>query len=267
MNAKIGFLGAGNIVSAILSGIEKSGKTPAGAIAIYEINKEVRAAWKDKGYIVFESIAEIVNACRYIVFAVKPQVMPSIMPEVKAAMNPEKALISVAAGLSSGWFREQTGFPCKILRCMPNTPAALGLGAMALSWESRVPDEDVSFVKSFFEGCGVVEVIPDNLMSEATPISGSMPAVIYRFASVVTEEAARMGIDEDTALRLFCQTLKGSAQMLLNSGHSAKELEEMVCSPGGTTLAMLGKMDEFGFGGCVTEGMRACVKRYKELSK
>lgn len=104
-------------------------------------------------------------------------------------------------------------------------------------------------------------------MNEVVALNGSAPGYFYHMANVIVEEAVKMGFDKITAMRLFAQTMKGSAETLLNSGMSGELLESKLRLPGGTTLAALDKMDELGFDTCLQEGVKACVNRCKELSQ
>ena len=267
MCATIGCIGAGNITRAILAGVEKSGLYPAGHIGIFDISEKVRADFAANGYTAYNSIEDLVADSSVVVIAVTPQVVGSIAPQIKKAFSPEKVFLSVAAGISNQWYRERLGENCKVVRCMPTLTAQAGLGAFAVARADTLSDNDCREVDRFLSCCGLVEQIPESLMCEVVPINGSAPAYFYHMTRVVVEEAGRMGLDKNTALRLFAQTMKGSAEMLLNSGLSAEELEEKLRLAGGTTVAALDKMEELGFDRCLREGLKACVDRCVELGK
>ena len=261
------FIGAGNIVKAILSGVEKSGLYSPNQIGIFDVSQKVRDDFMENGYTIFESIEDLVNGAPVIVVAVTPQIISSIIHQIKNTLSAKTVLLSVAAGISNAWYQERLGENCKVIRCMPTQTAQAGLGACAVSRADTVSDDDFKEVNHFLSSCGIVEEIPESLMCEVVPINGSAPAYFYHIARVVVEEAVHMGLDESTALRLFSQTMKGSAEMLLNSGMSPEMLEDKLRLPGGTTLAALDKMDELGFDSCLKEGIKACVARCKEFAK
>ena len=267
MSTTVRCIGAGNIVKAILSGVERSGVYSPEEMAIFDISPAVREEFKRRGYTAFESIGELVKGVPIVLVAVTPQVISSIIQEVKEALSPETVLLSVVAGMSTDWYRERLGDKCKVVRCMPTLTAQAGMGAFAISRAPAVSGGDFEEVNRFLSSCGIVEEIPETLMCEVVPINGSAPAYFYHMARVAVEEAVHMGFDEKTALRLFAQTMKGSAEMLLNSGMSAETLENKLRLPGGTTLAALDKMDELGFDTCLKEGIKACVDRCRELGQ
>ena len=267
MNPTVRFIGAGNIVKAMLEGVEKSGDYAAKEIGIFDVSQQVREQYKKAGYIVFESIEELVKDAPVVVIAVTPQVIGLIIDQIKSVFSERSVLISLAAGISNEWYQQRLGKTAKVVRCMPTLPAQVGLGAFAVSSTDTVTEMDFHEVEKFLTSCGIVEAIPESLMCEVVPINGSAPAYFYHMAKVIVAEGVKMGLDQNTALRLFAQTMKGSAEMLLNSGMSAEELEGKLRLPGGTTIAALEKMDQQGFDTCLIEGVKACVARCRELAE
>lgn len=267
MSAEFRFVGAGNIVRAILAGVSLSGKYGNDQIGIYDISKDVRDNFAANGYETYESSAELSKGANVVVMSVTPQVIGSVMDEMQESLSEDTVILSVAAGINFAWYQERLGKDCKIIRCMPTLTAQSGMGSFAVCASDSVTDEEYKNVEDFLASAGIVEKIPEELMTEVVAINGSAPGYFYHMANVVVEEAIKMGFDEDTALRLFSQTMKGSAETLLNSGLSRQELEKRLRLPGGTTVAALEKMEELGFDRCVEEGLAACVNRCKELEK
>ena len=267
MKTSIGFIGAGNIVGAILTGVEKSGRYPAETIGIFDVSQDTCDRYAKAGYTIYPSIEALTEGSDVVVAAVTPQVMGSVAGNIKAAWKDGKVLLSVAAGISNQWYRERIAPDCKVVRCMPTLTAQASEGAFAVTPTDNLSAEEYGQVRAFLESCGIVEEIPENLMCEVVPINGSAPAYFYHMAKVVVDEAVAMGFEADTALKLFAQTMKGSAETLLSSGMSPAELENKLRLPGGTTLAALDKMDALGFDKCLTEGVKACVDKCRELSQ
>nr|WP_201767300.1 pyrroline-5-carboxylate reductase dimerization domain-containing protein [Sporomusa ovata] len=189
------------------------------------------------------------------------------MHQIRNALSAETVFLSLTAGIDIKWYQERLGKSCKVIRCMPTITAQVGLGAFAVSRAETVSDNDYKEVERFLSSCGIVEEIPESLMCEVVSINGSAPAYFYHMTRVILEEAVYMGFNESSALRLFAQTMKGSAEMLLNSGMSVEILEDKLRLQGGTTLTALDKMDALGFDCCLKEGVKACVSRCKELGK
>lgn len=143
----------------------------------------------------------------------------------------------------------------------------LGLGASAISRADGVTDEEFAFAKSVIESCGIAEEVPINKMKEIIAVNGSSPAFIYLFAKGFVDYAKSVDIDPDAALKLFAQSLVGSAKMLTDSGMTVDELIKQVSSPGGTTIAGLDKLYEGKLTDTVDECCKACTARAYELAK
>ncbi|MCH5203930.1 MAG: pyrroline-5-carboxylate reductase [Oscillospiraceae bacterium] len=261
---KLGFIGVGNMGGAIIKGIK--GKLGNTAVFAYDAAPE---KLKDLGFFsatAAHSIAELSEKCDYIVLAVKPQQLDGVLAEIKAAGNKELTLISICAGISAEYIRERTFSNAKIVLVMPNTPMMLGEGASAISRGEGVSDKEFEFAKKIIGSCGIVEAIPMDKMKEIIAINGSSPAFIYLFAKSFVAYAEKAGIDKDAALRLFAQSLIGSAKMM-TSGPTIDELIKQVSSPGGTTIAGLGELYDGKMLECVVRACEACTKRAYELGE
>lgn len=267
MRTTVRFIGGGNIVRAILTGVEKSGVYSNEQIGIFDVKAEVRDGFAQEGYAVYDSIEKLVEGAPLVVVAVTPQVIGSIIDQIKSTISNDAVVLSLVAGITIDWYQERLGKECKVVRCMPTLTAQAGLGAFAVSRSNTVSDEYFKEVNAFLSSCGIIEEIPESLMCEVVAFNGSAPGYFYHMTRVIVKEAAQMGLDENTALRLFAQTMKGSAETLLSSGMSAEVLESKLRLAGGTTVAALEKMEKLGFDNCLTEGVNACVNRCKELAQ
>lgn len=262
---KLGFIGAGHVVKALIAGF-LGGKTLESAdIGVYDLFPAQTEPFAANGHPVFESVQALTAACEYVFLTVKPQTVEQVLPLVKESIGEHTVIVSVAAGVRAEKIQAALGAGCKIVLCIPNTPIALGYGATALARTDVVGDSVFGYLRGLFESCGSVEELPMDKMAEVIPINSSSPAFVYRMAEVVSDEAAAMGIDKDMAVRLFCQTLIGSAQMLLQSGTSPRELVEQVATPGGTTEAALNIMQVNGYDHSLQEGIRVCAQRAREI--
>jgi len=259
---KLGFIGTGNMGSAIIKGIAKSNFSAE--IYAYDKDSQKLAAVPAKPC---ESASELVSLCKYVLLAVKPQVLGSVLDEIKACVTDETVFISICAGISEQYIRSHTIPNAKVVLVMPNTPMMLGMGASAMSTDDRTTAEEFVFAKQVIESCGIAEVVPIDKMKEIICINGSSPAFIYLFAKGFVDYAAANGIDSDAALKLFAATLKGSAEMLTSSGMTVDELIKQVSSPGGTTIAGLDKLYEGHLTDDVNAACVACTSRAYELSQ
>lgn len=263
---KFAFIGAGNMAYSILKGMLAS-KAKPDKIYVYDVSAERLEMFRELGCIPVASEAEAVRSADYVLFAVKPQVIDGVMEAVKDTVTEEKVLIYIVAGMTSEYVNRVVGRPCRIVLVMPNTPFLIGCGAAAVSATEQVSAEEYALAKSVFEGSGIVEDIPADKMREVIPVNGSSPAFIYYFAKLFIDKAQTMGIDADTAKRLFCATMIGSARMLTESGKTPDELIRAVCSPGGTTLKGMEQLEKGEFKAAVDSCIDECVKRAYELSR
>lgn len=260
-----GFIGAGNMATAIINGMIKAGTEPE-SLVVFDIDKEKCAAMAQKGITIAESGSQVMEKSDYTVLAVKPQQLPDVLEELRASCNESKVVVSIAAGISTSYLQKNLGVACPCVRVMPNTPLLLGCGATALSKTDNISAEDFSAVKAMFENSGITAVIPEEQMNAVISVNGSSPAYFYLFAKAMQDYAIEQGIDPDMAMNLICATMKGSAEMLLKSGDDAQTLIKKVSSPGGTTLKALDVFYENNTEQIIKDAMDACTKRALELA-
>ena len=267
MDRMYGFIGCGNMAGAILGGMLAGGVCAPEQLMVYDISAEKCESFRQKGVFVAKDAAELVRRCDVVVLAVKPQVYGPVLEGIKDAVDETKILVSIAAGISTDYVKKAIGFPCKVVRAMPNTPLLLGCGATALSRCPSVTDGEFEEVSRLFSASGIVENLPEESMNAVISVNGSSPAYVYLFAKAVIDSAVAQGIEREAAKRLIIQTIKGSAKMLDESGMEPDELIKMVASPGGTTLAALNSFSDDDFEKVIDNAMMACTIRAGELAK
>lgn len=260
---KLGFIGFGNMGGAIVRGVNnKLGNT---AVFVYDKDKAKLEGLSTYGATAAASVTEIAKRCDYLLLAVKPQQLDEVLEEIKKADNHDIVIISICAGISAEYIKERTFKDAKIVLVMPNTPMMLGFGASAMAQCGNVSDKEFAFAKKIIGSCGITEAVPEDKMKEIIAINGSSPAFIYLYAKGFMEYAQKAGIDSGAALRLFAQSLIGSAKMLTESGMTVDELIKQVSSPGGTTLAGLDELNNGKLTDTVVKACDACTKRAYEL--
>lgn len=260
---KLGFIGFGNMGGAIVRGVNnKLGNT---AVFVYDKDASKLEGISTYGATAAASVIELAKRCDYLLLAVKPQQLDEVLAEIKQANNRKAVIISICAGISAEYIRERTFSDAKIVLVMPNTPMMLGKGASAMCPCGDVSEKEFAFAKKIIGSCGITETIPEDKMKEIIAINGSSPAFIYLYAKGFIEYAKKVGIDEGAALRLFAQSLIGSASMLTESGMTVDELIKQVSSPGGTTLAGLQELYDGKLTETVGKACEACTKRAYEL--
>lgn len=263
----VGFIGAGNMGSAIMKGIRSCDLADGITLYAFDAFDETLDRAVAIGAERCSSGREVTEKCKYVFLAVKPQQLDEVLDEIAPAVTVDTVIISICAGISDEYIRSKTIGDAKVVLVMPNTPLLLGEGATALAKADPCTDDEFDLVCGIFAACGKVAVISKDKMKEIIAINGSSPAFIYLYAQAFIDYAESVGIDSEVAKELFSQSLIGSAKMITDSGKSISELITMVSSKGGTTLAGLEKLREGELGKTVRECCEACTKRAYELSK
>ena len=265
MGKALGFIGAGNMVSAILSGVLAQGLAQPKDVWLSNRSPEKLEPWQEKGVHVTVDNAEVAQSSEVIILGVKPQMFETVVPQLTPYAS-GKCIVSIAAGISSAYLKERLP-GAMVVRVMPNTPMKLGKGATVVAQAPDVPEEVFRFVCALFASAGSVAVIPEEQMDDFIAVSGSSPAFFFRMAAAMVDSARAAGIDPDLALTMAAQTMAGSAAMLLETGQTAQELTRQVCSPGGTTLAALTAFDDYRFEEMMVQAAARCAQRSRELGK
>ncbi len=263
---KIGFIGAGNMATAIVHGIVKAGLYAPAQIYITDVAQEKLAPFIAQGMHGVPDAARIAEECDWIVLAVKPQNFPAVLPALAPVGRTGALVISIAAGISIAAIKQSLGEQTKVVRVMPNTPLLLGCGATALSCLPPVSAQELAEVEQMFASMGKTAVLSEADMNKIISVNGSSPAYFYLFAKLIIDGAVAQGIDAQTAQTLVLQTMLGSAQMLCKGDKTPEELIRAVSSPGGTTLAALSSFEKDHLDEVVLRAMQACTKRAEELA-
>ncbi len=264
---KIGFIGAGNMATAIINGILREKIKSPSLINVFDKDAEKLALMKLKGVSCFDSGYDLAAASDIVVLAVKPQNYDEVLSEISAAAAEDKVFVTIAAGISIDYVRSGLGKACPMVRVMPNTPLLLGKGATALCRSDNISDEDFEEVRMMFALSGEAVVLPESQMNAIIAVNGSSPAYIYLFAKAMVDYAVSVGIDGDTALKLVCKTFEGSAEMLRSSGDTPEVLIDKVCSKGGTTIEAMNVLRDKKVPETIAEAMAACTRRAEELGR
>ncbi len=266
----ISFIGAGNMATAIIGGMLKQGVDPR-LITVYDKLSDKAELFSEKGLNVAPSLTDACKAGEMILLAIKPQNFAEALGEIRESGVDisKKTFISIAAGITTETVENLLDTKCAVVRVMPNTPLMVGCGASALCRNDRVSDEDFSAVCGIFEASGMIMVIDEAEMNTVICANGSSPAYFYYFIDCVVRSAKAQGLalDERQILEAVCQTVIGSAKMLLDSGKTATELVRAVTSPNGTTERAMNvfyneKIDEI-----IHRAMCACTERAEEMSR
>lgn len=268
MNRKIGFIGSGNMGGAMMGGIVGAGLVEAGDIFVSDLNEAALAKVRvNYGVNTTTDNCEVAKVSDILVLAVKPHFYAGVIAEVKDVVKEDVIIVVIAAGQSIAGVTEQFGREIKIAKVMPNTPAMVGEGMAAICPSKNMTKEDVADVTAIFNSFGKSEIVTENMMDAVTAVSGSSPAYVYMFIEAMADAAVREGMYRDQAYKFAAQAVLGSAKMVLETGKHPGELKDMVCSPGGTTIAAVAKLEETGMRNSVMAAMKACADKSREMSK
>ena len=252
---KLAVIGCGNMASAIIGGLIGKGIIKGSEITASDKLAEAREKMsRTFGTAVTEDNRTCVKDADLVLFAVKPGVFPEIARELKDAVR-GKLLLSIMAGKSIKDLEDLLGSDQKIVRAMPNTPALVGAGITGYCPNSKVSAEEVEQVRIILEAFSEAEQVPESLMGVVTSLSGSSPAYVYMFIEAMADAAVADGMPRKQAYHF------ASAKMVLETGRHPGELKDMVCSPAGTTIEGVTKLEEKGFRTAVIEAVRSCTRK------
>jgi pyrroline-5-carboxylate reductase len=271
MTLSLVLAGCGNMGYAMLSGWLKSGKLEPSDVFVVEPNADLRARAEALGCRAGATAGALPEdaAPRLVVIAVKPQVIRDVVADYRRFADGRTTFLSIAAGTPVATFRQVLGERAPIVRCMPNTPAAIGKGMMVVFSTPEVSAGTRDFVAGLLSASGAVATIDDEgLMDAVTAVSGSGPAYVFHFIECLTAAAEKAGLPADTARLLAMQTVYGAASLAAESREEPGELRRQVTSPNGTTAAALAVlMGEDRLKTLVTDAVEAARLRSIELGK
>lgn len=258
MGKKIGFIGCGNMGSAMIQGILDSGYCAEDMMVSCRTKEKLEEKKERFGVLTDTDNRKIAEFAEILFLAVKPQFYANVLAEIKDILTEKKIVVSMAPGKTLEWLKEQAGGKAKIIRTMPNTPSMVKEGMMGICAGSDVAEDDLSLVQEICGGFSQTEVVPEHLMDAVTAVSGSSPAYVFLFIEAMADAAVAEGMPRAQAYKFAAQAVLGSAKMVLETGKHPAELKDMVCSPAGTTIQAVRVLEEKGFRSSVFEAMMKC---------
>ena len=259
----IGFIGAGNMGSAMIGGIVHSelvttSQIIASAHSAATLEK-LQSTYSIETTLSNETVAERSDI---LFLAVKPNKFDEVIPQISSHVKSGCVIVSIAAGKTIAAIEDSFGKPVKLVRAMPNTPALVGEAMSALCVNQNVTPEELKEVQALFNSFGKSEVISESLMDAVIGVSSSSPAYVYMFI----EAMADAGMPRAQAYKFAAQSVYGSAKMVLETGKHPGELKDAVCSPAGTTIEAVAALEAGGFRNTVISAQRACSQKSRDMS-
>lgn len=268
MNKKLGFIGCGNMGGAMLQGILDA-KLYAPENIIVSTSKEASAKRIHEQYGVITTLdnKHVASNCDMIIMAVKPNMFKDVINEIKQVAS-AKIIISVAAGITISYLQEQFGYAqLKVARAMPNTPACVAMAMSSLSFNAFIKESEKQEIISIFESFGKCEVVDEDMIHAVIGISGSSPAYIFMILDAMIQNGMKHGLSREQATKFASQAVMGAAKMVSLNESDPDTLKVNVCSPGGTTIEAVKKLEAYDIYKIFDEAMDACIEKSRQMSK
>lgn len=263
----LGFIGCGNMGQAMIGGVLKAGNFNKESVMVSDPMESNLIQVKNKyNILTSEDNKGVAQFSDILILSVKPNKYAEVIEGIRDSIKDSAVIVSIGAGISIEFVEKAFAKAVKVIRVMPNTPALVGEGMSALSFNKLVSDEEKQQVISIFESFGKAEVIDESLMNAVTAVSGSSPAYVYMFIEALADGAVLAGIPRDKAYKMAAQSVLGSAKMVLETGKHPGELKDNVCSPGGTTIDAVYTLEKNNFRGTVMAAVESCVEKANKMS-
>lgn len=265
---KVAFIGLGNMGASLAKAVAKE----VDAQDLLLVN---RSPQKVQEFIsqyggTASDLEQVFQEAEVIFLGVKPYQICPLLEEYQGILDQRSnlLLVSMAAGLELEKMTDviQNG-QLGLIRIMPNTPVAIGQGVISLARSQAVTDQQIAQVKQLLAGAGALYEIEEKLMDPATAVAGCGPAFVYQMIEAMADAGVGLGLTREQALQMAAQTFKGAASMVLETGEHPAHLRDAVCSPGGSTIAGVNRLEQVGLRGDIIAGVEAAYKRTQEMGQ
>ena len=259
-----GFIGLGNMASAILRGMAKAGVFAENALVGYNPSAaKVQALQAEMPLRACASAREVAEAADVVVLAVKPQVLPEVAPVVTA----DKLVVSIAAGKPTAYYEGQLADGVPVVRVMPNIAARVGASASAVCGGKNAQEAHLELVRAMFRTVGAVYDLPEKHFPAFGALGGASGAFVFLYIDALASAGVKAGLPRALAQQIAEQTVLGSAQLSQQSAEHPIALMDQVCSPGGTTIEGVHTLKRLGFETAVQQAIDAIIEKDKRLAQ
>ncbi|MFA6709794.1 MAG: pyrroline-5-carboxylate reductase [Candidatus Methanomethylophilaceae archaeon] len=265
MTVKIGFIGAGQMASALMKGIISKGLYSKDEVIACDVWAPAREkATNELGIKVYEDAIDVVRQTKFLVLAVKPQQIESIFVSKEVKLGRDHILMSIAAGVKIDTLESYVP-DCKIIRVMPNFCCTVLASASCYALGSKAETKDGDAVKAVLEAVGIAFEVKEKDLDAVTGLSGSAPAYMFMVIDALADGGVLMGLPRDMSIKLAAQTMLGAAKTVLETGKHPAQLKDSVCSPAGTTIEGVRVLEEYSMRGAFISAVQAGTEKSKEL--
>lgn len=267
MDKTFGIIGCGKMGGTMLTRIIASKLFAPAKVIASDKNSDVLNRLKDQlGIMITCDNVEVAKQSDFLLLSVLPQAYPALFAQIKPFIKKDACVITIAPGFTIDKVAAALGNARKIVRAMPNTPSMIGEGMIAVCRGNCVDDETFKEACAILSKLGKTEEIEESQFNAVIGVSGSAPAYVYMFMQALADAGVMGGLHRDQALRFAAQAMLGSVMLQIKTGEHPERLKDMVCSPGGTTIAAVAKLEEQGFRSAVLLGAKAAMDKAKELA-
>ncbi|MFB0508759.1 MAG: pyrroline-5-carboxylate reductase [Thermodesulfobacteriota bacterium] len=265
---KIGIIGTGNMGESLISGLIYAKSAIPKNIICSDVRKERLKSVNDAyGVVTTTSNIDVVKGSEIVIYAIKPQIMASILRETAAHLDMSQVIISIAAGVPLAAIESCLNKDLRLIRVMPNIAASVKEGAAAIAPGKHASKGDLKLAKAIFDSVGKSIIIEEEFMDAITGLSGNGPAYIFLIVDALADAGVKMGLSREDALLLSAQSVLGAAKLLLETGEHPGRLKDKVTSPGGTAIAALHTIEAGGLRTTLINAVEVGTNRSKELGQ
>jgi pyrroline-5-carboxylate reductase len=264
-NGQVAILGAGVMGETLLSGLLRAGRRPE-ELLITERRQDRADELRERYGVDVVTNIDAASKADTLVLVVKPQDMPELLAEISPAVRTSQTIVSLAAGVTTGFIESRLPAGVAVVRVMPNTPALVNEGMAAISRGAHCDESCLAIAEGLLSATGKVVRVPETQQDAVTAISGSGPAYIFFVAESMIEAGVHMGLPRSTATELVVQTVVGSAKLLRETGEHPTVLRERVTSPGGTTAAAVRELEDHKVRAAFLSAIEAARNRSRALA-
>lgn len=264
---RIAVIGAGNIGSALIGGILKSGISDRDHLVATTRTAESARRIQERYGIraTAEGNVEAAQQAEIIILAVKPYALVEVLGQIRDVLREDQLLISLAAGFPLRLIQELVSKKLPIFRAMPNIPVVVDEGATAISFNSHVTQQQIQLVESIFRAVGTVCVVDDEQMHAVTALSGSGPAYVYMVIEALIAGGVKMGLSREIATKLAEQTVLGAAKLVRETMLHPAILRDQVTTPAGVTIAAIHELERHGLRAMLISAVETATRQSEHL--
>lgn len=263
---KLGFIGCGNMATAIINGIINSDNSYTNNITV-SARTELTLNKIKSQFDVITTLDNktVVNNCDVLFLCIKPNVYDTVLQEITPLLT-NQLIISIVAGKTIEHTHSIIGNHHRFIRTMPNTPSLVNAGMSSITPNDNVTKSDLEFTTQLFNTFGNSDLVPEYLIDAVIGCSGSAPAYVFMFIEAIADTAVSYGMPREQAYKFASTAVMGSAKMVLETQEHPAVLKDKVCSPSGTTIEAVKSLEQNNFRGAVITAVSSCIEKSISLS-